>query len=930
MPKGAVDLLAFNRGLVSPLALARTDVERTRLSADTHVNWLPKTQGAMRLRPGSKYLGSTKNDTGAAFISFVASTTSTALLELTDTTLRVWDTGDALIARPTHATDIGNGNLPTSDTGAWQDKSTGGATATFSGAGLLLRGINIGGVASAATKIEVAAADLNREMGLSIQIKRGSVTFRCGKNDTGDDTYFKETDLGVGYHSLAITPDDTGGLHIQFKSEATALHTVTSLSIDDTGTMEVTTPWGADNLDDIRSAQSADVVFVACYGVRQQRIERRGDGRSWSVVDYDFTDGPFYPVPSSTARLSVSDTYGFTTLTSSQDFFRSDHVGALFRILNNGQSGVYLFGAANTYSDVWKVTGIGSTTERRTTVVTTGFGTGNLRVQRSFDGPDEGFRTVSTITTNTTTNVDDADDNITVWYRLAIPVAGDYTTGPIKAVVTYTGGSKDGVGRVLTYNSATSVSIETLSRFSDTGESTDWAESRWSPLKGYPSSVEFHDGRLWWFGGTRAIGSVSDDFENFNAGTTGDSAPIDRAIATGPVDRIQWAASLIRLFIGTAGEEIALRSSSLDEPLTTTNITAKPVASQGSANIQALKVDDRAIYVQRGQRRVFMLAFDGDVGDYRPQELTLLVPDLLSGVTKVAVQRQPDTVFHFVMSDGTVARMVYQAQEQVLCWYIYKSTAASGLVENVVVLPGVSEDKVYYVVNRTINGSTKRYLERIATEAESNGDTGASFLMDCAVEATRAHGGAISGLSHLEGEKVIVWGGKDYSPDDTGGNDQTLYTVSSGAITVTSDTGDAAITTQVGLPYIKRVTGKEMDAEWKSTKLAYAAAAGTALTMPKRVAQIGFILGKTHIKGLFFGQGLDTGDLIPLPSIIRGETLQDTGTDPDRILPVDTEFTPFPIGGKWGTDPRIALAAKAPRIATVMAAVETQSTNDKI
>ncbi len=928
MPKQSVPFQAFNRGLISPLALGRTDVERTQLSAEVHTNWLPKTQGAMRLRPGSKYLGSTRNDTGAAFIEFIANTTNTALLELTPNVMRIRDTGDGLISRPSRQTAIGAASV-SADTGAWVSKSTGGGVIGFGDTGLRLNAVNIGGIAKATAKIALGdTGDMNNELGLAINIVRGPVTFMCG-NDTGDDSYFERTDLRTGYHSLAITPTDTGGLHFTFQSEELVDRKVGSLDFDDTGVVSITTPWGFSNLDDIRGVQSADVVFVACYAVRQQRIERRGDGRSWSVVDYVPTDGPFYLKPTSKARLSVSATYGNTTMNASQNFFKAGHVGTLIRMLHDSQDGVYTFASANTYSDVWSVTGIGSTTERRTSIVTTGFGTANLRVQRSFEGPDSGFRTVSTITTNTTTNVDDADDNITVYYRLAIPIAGDYSSGTIKAVVSYPGGGKEGVARVIKYNSATSVDVEVLSRFSDTGESDDWAESRWSTLKGFPSSVALHDGRLGWFGGTQSILSVSDDFENFNTGTEGDSAPIIRTIATGPVDQILAAASLLRLFIFTASEEIALRSSSLDEPLTPTNITAKPVSSQGAANVRALTVDDRAVYVQRGQKRVFMLAFSEGSGDYRPQELTLLVPDLLSGIAKIAVQRQPDTVFHFVMDDGTVARLTYQAQEEVLCWYLHKSTAADGFIENVAVLPGIAEDKVYYLVKRTINGETKRYLERQATEAESNGDTGANWLMDCAIEATRAHGGAISGLGHLEGEKVVVWGGKDYSPDDTGGNQMT-YTVTSGAITVTDDTGDAAITCQVGLPYIKRVTNKEMDGEWKSAKLAYASAMGSPLTMKKRVDQLGLVLGKTHVKGLFWGEGLDTGDLYPLPSNIAGETLQDTGTDPDRILPVDTEFSPMPFGGKWATDPRLCLAAKAPRIATVMAAITTQSTEDKV
>ena len=91
--------IAFNRGLISPKALARVDLERTQLSAEVMTNWIPKTQGAMTIRPGTKYLGSSLNDTGAYYIEFVAATDETALLELTHQKMRVW-IDDALLGRP--------------------------------------------------------------------------------------------------------------------------------------------------------------------------------------------------------------------------------------------------------------------------------------------------------------------------------------------------------------------------------------------------------------------------------------------------------------------------------------------------------------------------------------------------------------------------------------------------------------------------------------------------------------------------------------------------------------------------------------------------------------------------------------------------------------------------------------------------------------
>jgi hypothetical protein len=120
--------LSFNRGLISPKSLARVDLDRTRLSAEVMTNWIAKTQGAMTIRPGTKYFGSSLNDTGAEWIEFVASTDDVALLELTHEKMRVWLGDDAhaleLLSRPPVDTTVS-----ITDTG-WSNASTGGAFAT--------------------------------------------------------------------------------------------------------------------------------------------------------------------------------------------------------------------------------------------------------------------------------------------------------------------------------------------------------------------------------------------------------------------------------------------------------------------------------------------------------------------------------------------------------------------------------------------------------------------------------------------------------------------------------------------------------------------------------------------------------------------------------------------------------------------------------
>ena len=98
-------LLAFNRGLVSPYALARVDLKRMALSAQTQTNWLPRVLGAMSLRNGTRLVRPTRNDLYAVHIPFVFSISDTATLEFTDGTMRV-DVGGEILTYPAVSTTV--------------------------------------------------------------------------------------------------------------------------------------------------------------------------------------------------------------------------------------------------------------------------------------------------------------------------------------------------------------------------------------------------------------------------------------------------------------------------------------------------------------------------------------------------------------------------------------------------------------------------------------------------------------------------------------------------------------------------------------------------------------------------------------------------------------------------------------------------------
>jgi hypothetical protein len=238
--------------------------------------------------------------------------------------------------------------------------------------------------------------------------------------------------------------------------------------------------------------------------------------------------------------------------------------------------------------------------------------------------------------------------------------------------------------------------------------------------------------------------------------------------------------------------EFVVLSSSLDEPLTPTNFQIRATATQGSAAVQAVKIDSKAVFVRRSGTRVFELSIDPSTGDYLPTDLTAIVPDLFEdledstidrSIVKIAVQRLPDTRVHCVRADGTVGIMVYDKVEQVTCWI---DLTTDGTIEDVAILPGTPEDSVYYSVKRTINGVTKRFLEIWASEADARGGT-----LNAIVDAGIVYFGApatVIPVAHLEGKTVAVWAdGLDVGHTvNADGTHTYSHVVTAGQITLTT------------------------------------------------------------------------------------------------------------------------------------------------
>lgn len=901
--RGGMELLRFTGGLVSRYLLARTDLRKLSVSASVFKNWFLRSVGYMFLRPGMKYLGGVGTGTIGRNIPFVKATDDTALIELSNITMRV-RINDTLLAYPTVSTTVLNSSFGSGTD--WTDVDEVGGVSTI-GAGFLDMTSNGVALARREQAVTVALADQGVEHCIKIEVVRGPVGLQIGSTSGGAEL-FAQSQLGVGQHCIAFTPSGAT-FYIRFYSSLIRLVRVDSCA-SFTGAMTLTTPWNSQAaLRSIIFDQSADVIFLACRNelnvpIHPRRIERRGTGRSWSLIAYAPEDGPFLVENVTPTTITASALTGNVTLTASRPVFNTSHepalrgVGALFSLTSTGQTVSASITAENTFTNAIQVTGVGAT--RNFAIQITGTFVGTVHLQRSLDsdaGPWADVSGTGPWTAPVSTSLTDGLDNQIAWYRIGIKT-GNYTSGTAEVRLTDSEGSIRGIARITAVASAISASAEVLAPLGSTTATDIWQEGEWSTYRGYPTAVKFHGLKLWWAGKGKAWGSISDAFESFDETFEGDAGAVNRSLTNGPVDKVSWIASMRRLIFGAQGAEVSAISSSLDEPLTPTNFDPRSTSNQGSAAVGAVTVDQGTFFVNRSGMKLFLLTPDQAGIDYVPSDMLKFAPEAgFPGIVAIAVQRQPETRVHCVRSDGLVLSMLLDSTEDVQS---LAEIETDGTIIDVAILPardGELDDQVYFTVTRNINGSNVTYVEKLALETECRGGV-TNKTCDSFVYYSGAATTTITGLGHLEGEEVVVWGnGARISAGH--GDEQITYTVSSAQIT--------------GLPVAVTTAcvGKAYVADWRSTKLAYLAEPGkSALGARKKVGALGLVLADTSRSSIQYGPSFT--ELDPMPEI------ENYAVAADAIDDYEGDMIPFPRTD-WTTDSRVCLRADSPGHAHALA-----------
>ena len=368
--------------------------------------------------------------------------------------------------------------------------------------------------------------------------------------------------------------------------------------------------------------------------------------------------------------------------------------------------------------------------------------------------------------------------NVTLTAQNSIFTSGD--------VGQYINAQPQGRAKIIAVDSGTVVRAVTEYPFFNTSnipqgswEIESGYEDVWSSGKGWPRTVIFHEGRLY-FGGSKSRpstiwGSKIGVFDDFVATESLDDDAVEATLDTSSLNVIVDMISGRDLQVFTTGSEFFVPQSGT-EPITPLTLTFKGVSRNGTkpgTRVQSL--ESGTVYIQRQGKSVNEFLFSDTQLTYVTQRISLLAGHLLKSPKRMALRRatstdEGDLLLMANEDDGSIAAFSIMRSQQITA---PSEFTTDGQFKDV----AVDVTDIYAVVKRTFNGTDRFFVELFRND----------YFTDCGFAGGAASGA--SGLPHVGKSLNVIVDGSVLNNETVSGG---------GAVTF-----DRAATTswQVGLPF---------------------------------------------------------------------------------------------------------------------------------
>lgn len=820
---------SFSGGEMSPEMFGRIDDAKVQNGLARCRNFIVKPQGSIENRAGTEYVVETKDSTkNSRLIPFTFSTTQTMVLEFGDEYIRFHTQGATLLAgsQPAYRT-AATVTITIASPGvvSWSGHGmSNGDEVVFTTTGALPTGLTAGTVyyvVNAATNTFQVAS-----------VVGGSAIITTG-TQSGVHT-------GNRWYAQADLVSSGGVVYYAKRDNYAALSSGDDWYALPSEYYEIPTPYQVEDLFDIHYVQSADILTIVHPNYPPKELRRYGATR-WLLDDVEFV-----PETSSPNNQAVTAA-GFTT--AKYTYYYKVTAMDADNIVESPPLDVPALGIART------ITAITKANPCAITCGTHSFKVGDLVYIAGIVGMTElnnKLFIVNKIVSTTVINIKTLDGTIVDSSSYTAWVSGGTVTGAfIRSNLLETGCTNtvtwDDVPGASRYNvyklqgglygyigQTTENTLVDDNIAPDMSKTPPIYDGAFESAGNYPGAVSYYEQRKC-FAGTslepQTIWMTKSGTESNMSYSlpTQDDDRIKFRVAAREANTIRHIVPLTQLLLLTSSAEWRVTSVNSDA-ITPSTISVRPQSYVGANNVQPVIINNTLVYCAARGGHVRELGYSWQSNGFITGDLSIRSQHLFDTyeITDMAYSKAPQPIIWMVSSSGKLIGLTYIPEQQVGAWHWHDT---DGTFESCCVVAEADEDRLYVVVKRTINGVTKRYVERLASRLFA--DQKDAFFVDCGLTYDGTNTSAVT---------MTVSGGTTWGPADA-----LTITASSAKFVYpgTSDVGDEIVITATdGTEYHLTITGTT------STTVAQARVDKTIEAGLRGVATTSWAFARNSISGL--------------------------------------------------------------------------------
>jgi hypothetical protein len=454
----------------------------------------------------------------------------------------------------------------------------------------------------------------------------------------------------------------------------------------------------------------------------------------------------------------------------------------------------------------------------------------------------------------------------------ATDTSGTGGTGQYDRLVRW----KDGAGawhwmKITAYTSTTVVTVTIVdTTLSATTGTVSWNLGAFSDTTGYPRAVHIAEQRL-------VLAATTLEHQTFWYSAAGDYAlmsPDDATtddataytVAAKRENAVQWITSLEEdLLSGTTKAE--WRRTGAISP---SDAAIRPVSYEGSALVQPVETPETIVFVHTTKALIMGLGVTNlaqTTPRYETVDLTFSADHLaLGGFIELSYSHHPYRSIIAVCNDGSAVHCTYDKQRGTSAWSKWTTDGSFESAETVQIADTGTQktDRTWFIVSRTINGATVRYVEY--EDPTLNTDSARTYSGASTVNP--------GGLWHLLAESVTVKVNAAVVP---------ALTVTLGDITLAA----AGTTVEAGMGFTHTIVTLPIDTNF---------GLGSTLGSKSRIHKVILMLRSA------LGSSVNGDDILYRDSADLMDTVPAAYTGPYEVVP-DTS---------WGRDNSITITGSQP------------------